>query len=182
MAAAIAYQQTAVAETSAFFFAMLLAPKLLRRDAFIFLGTVVAITLAWLDAAIITAGVGKVAFALAGFYVDYTKKALPSSAAGGVAHFAPGARGSGLDRRRRDRQPRGRDRVDWVLHALGGGDPAGDGGCGAAVPALPGARRGAAHPAGRRTAGAVAGPASSAAGARSRGSRPAGGRRSSPRS
>ena len=38
MAAAIAYQQTAVAETSAFFFAMLLAPKLLRRDAFVFLG------------------------------------------------------------------------------------------------------------------------------------------------
>ena len=44
MAAAIAYQQTAVAETSAFFLAMLLAPKLLRRDAFVFLGTVVAIT------------------------------------------------------------------------------------------------------------------------------------------
>src|SRR6202050_5490251 len=35
MAAAIAYQQTSVAETSAFFLAMLLAPKVLCRDAFI---------------------------------------------------------------------------------------------------------------------------------------------------
>jgi len=56
MAAAISIQQTAVAETSAFFFAMLLAPKLHRRDAFVFLGTVVAITVAWLTAAVITAG------------------------------------------------------------------------------------------------------------------------------
>ena len=114
MAAAIAYQQTAVAETSAFFLALLLAPKLLRRDAFLFLGTVVAITLVWLTAAITTAGAGKVAFALAGFYVDYTKKALPTSAAGGVAHFALAiaaaaliAAGAIASRRR--------DRVDWVL-------------------------------------------------------------------
>src|ERR1019366_2866779 len=77
MAAAISFQQTAVAETSAFFFAMLLAPRLLRRDAFIFLGTVAAIMVAWLSAAIITAGAGTVAFALAGFYVSYTQKALP---------------------------------------------------------------------------------------------------------
>jgi hypothetical protein len=114
MAGAIAYQQTAVAETSAFFLALLLAPKLLRRDAFVFLGTVVAITLVWLTAAIATAGAGKVAFALAGFYVDYTRKALPTSAAGGVAHFALAiaataliAAGAIASRRR--------DRVDWVL-------------------------------------------------------------------
>jgi 4-amino-4-deoxy-L-arabinose transferase-like glycosyltransferase len=114
MAAAIAYQQTAVAETSAFFLALLLAPRLLRRDAFLFLGTAVAITLVWLTAAIATAGAGKVAFALAGFYVDYTRKALPTSAAGGVAHFALAiaataliAAGAIASRRR--------DRVDWVL-------------------------------------------------------------------
>ena len=114
MAAAIAYQQTAVAETSAFFLALLLAPKLLRRDAFVFLGTVVAITLVWLTAAIATAGAGKVAFALAGFYVDYTRKALPASAVGGVAHFALAiaataliAAGAIASRRR--------DRVGWVL-------------------------------------------------------------------
>jgi 4-amino-4-deoxy-L-arabinose transferase-like glycosyltransferase len=114
MAAAIAYQQTAVAETSAFFFAILIAPALLRRDAFIFLGTAVAITLVWLSAAIITAGAGKVAFALAGFYVNYTKAALPSSAAGGLAHFGLAlaaavllAAGAIASRRR--------DRVDWVL-------------------------------------------------------------------
>jgi 4-amino-4-deoxy-L-arabinose transferase-like glycosyltransferase len=86
-AAAIAYQQTAVAETSAFFLALLLAPRLLRRDAFIFLGMVVAVTAAWLVAAIITAGADNVVFALAGFYIEYTKKALPSSPAAALAHF-----------------------------------------------------------------------------------------------
>lgn len=88
MAAAVAYQQTAIAETSAFCFALLLAPKLLRRDAFVFLGTVVVITATWLIAAIITAGLSNVAFALAGFYVGYTQKVLPSSASGVLAHFA----------------------------------------------------------------------------------------------
>ena len=46
------------------------------------------ITAAWLTAALITAGADKVAFALAGFYVGYTQKVLPSSAAGAFAHFA----------------------------------------------------------------------------------------------
>jgi 4-amino-4-deoxy-L-arabinose transferase-like glycosyltransferase len=114
MAAAIAYQQTAVAETSAFFLAMLLTPKLLRRDAFIFLGAVVAITLAWLSAAVITAGAGKVAFALAGFYINYTKAALPSSAAGGLAHFGLALAATLLIAAGAIAASR-RDRVDWVL-------------------------------------------------------------------
>jgi 4-amino-4-deoxy-L-arabinose transferase-like glycosyltransferase len=114
MAAAIAYQQTSVAETSAFFFAMLLAPRLLRRDAFVFIGTVAAITLTWLIAAIVTAGLGNVWFALAGFYVVYTQKALPSSALGGVVHFALALAvtlaiaGGAIANRNRAR-------VDWVL-------------------------------------------------------------------
>ncbi|MGA8666422.1 MAG: hypothetical protein WB804_06095, partial [Candidatus Dormiibacterota bacterium] len=106
--------QTAIAETSAFFFAMLLAPTVLRRDAFVFLGTVVVITAAWLAAAIITAGAGTVAFALAGFYVSYTQKALPTSAAGGFVHFGLAfaaalliAAGAIANRRR--------TRVGWVL-------------------------------------------------------------------
>ncbi|HVC41044.1 MAG TPA: glycosyltransferase family 39 protein [Candidatus Saccharimonadales bacterium] len=114
MAAAIAYQQTAVAETSAFCFAMLVAPKLLRRDAFVFAGTVAAITAAWLTAAIITAGAGTVAFALAGFYVDYTQEVLPASAVGGIVHFGLAfaaalliAAGAIANRQR--------PRVDWVL-------------------------------------------------------------------
>jgi hypothetical protein len=114
MAAAIAYQQTAVAETSAFFFAMLLAPNLLRRDAFVFLGTVVAITVAWLTAAVVTAGAGTVAFALAGFYVNYTQKALPTSAAGGVAHFGL-ALAAALLVAAGAIANRHRPRVDWVL-------------------------------------------------------------------
>jgi 4-amino-4-deoxy-L-arabinose transferase-like glycosyltransferase len=114
MAAAIAYQQTAVAETSAFCLAMLLAPTLLRRDAFIFVGTAVLITTAWLAAAILTAGLGNVAFALAGFYVAYTQLALPSSPSGALAHFALAglatlliAAGAFLARKSA--------RLDWVL-------------------------------------------------------------------
>ena len=114
MAAAIAYQQTAVAETSAFFFAMLLAPRLLRRDAFVFLATVASITAVWLIAAVITAGAGTVAYALAGFYVSYTQKVLPTSAAGGIAHFGVAfaaalliAAGAIANRHR--------PRMDWVL-------------------------------------------------------------------
>jgi 4-amino-4-deoxy-L-arabinose transferase-like glycosyltransferase len=114
MAAAIAYQQTAVAETSAFFFAMLLAPTVLRRDAFVFLGTVAVLTGAWLTAAIVTAGAGNVWFALAGFYVDYTKKALPTSAAGGAAHFGI-AVAAGLLIAAGALLNRNRLRVDWVL-------------------------------------------------------------------
>jgi 4-amino-4-deoxy-L-arabinose transferase-like glycosyltransferase len=114
MAAAIAYQQTSVAETSAFFLAMLLARKLFRRDAFIFLGTVVVITLVWLSAAVITAGAGKVAFALAGFYVNYTKAALPSSAVGGVAHFALALAATLLIAIGAIAGSH-RDRVEWVL-------------------------------------------------------------------
>jgi 4-amino-4-deoxy-L-arabinose transferase-like glycosyltransferase len=114
MAAAISIQQTAVAETGAFFFAMLLAPKLRRRDAFVFLGTVAAITLAWLTAAVITAGAGTVAFALAGFYVSYTQKALPTSAVGGFAHFGI-AVGAGLLIAAGAIANRQRPRMDWVL-------------------------------------------------------------------
>jgi 4-amino-4-deoxy-L-arabinose transferase-like glycosyltransferase len=114
MAGAIAYQQTAVAETSAFFFAMLLAPRLLRRDAFVFLGTVAVITLVWLTVAIITAGAGNVAFALAGFYVGYTQQTLPRSAAGGVAHFGL-ALGAGLLIAAGAILSRYRARVGWVL-------------------------------------------------------------------
>jgi 4-amino-4-deoxy-L-arabinose transferase-like glycosyltransferase len=114
VACAVAYQQTAVAETGAFCFAMLLAPTLRRRDAVVFLGTVMTITAVWLIAAFSTAGVGKVAFALAGFYVAYTQKVLPASASGALAHFAIAgfagvliAVGAILARKR--------ERLDWVL-------------------------------------------------------------------
>jgi 4-amino-4-deoxy-L-arabinose transferase-like glycosyltransferase len=119
MAAAIAYQQTAVAETSAFFVAMLLTPKLMRRDAVAFAATVITVTAAWLVTAIITAGAGKVAFALAGFYIGYTQRALPSSTSGAFAHFAFAgvaglliAVGTVLARKR--------ERLDWVLLLWGG--------------------------------------------------------------
>ena len=156
MAAAVAYQQTSVAETSAFFFAMLLAPKVLRRDAAIFIATVVVITLAWLTLAISTAGLGKVAFALAGFYVDYTKTALPKSAVGGATHFALAiavalaiAAGAVINRHR----AAGR----LGARALGRFDAGRHRGGGAAVSPLPGTGRGAAHPARCRNHGPVSG-------------------------
>jgi 4-amino-4-deoxy-L-arabinose transferase-like glycosyltransferase len=114
IAAAVGYQQTAIAETSAFFFALLLAPKLRRRDAFVFLGTTVSITAVWLIAAIITAGAGKVAFALAGFYIGYTQKVLPSSPTGALLHFALAAF-AGLLIAAGAILARKRERLDWVL-------------------------------------------------------------------
>ena len=144
MAAAVAYQQTAVAETSAFFLAMLVAPKLLRRDAFIFLGTVAAITGVWLSAAIITAGAGNVAFALAGFYVGYTKQTLPTSALGGFAHFAL-AGGAALLIAVGAILSRHRPRVRLGARTLGRSDPGRDRGGRPAVSALPGAGGRTAH-------------------------------------
>jgi 4-amino-4-deoxy-L-arabinose transferase-like glycosyltransferase len=114
VAAAIGIQQTAVAETCAFFLAMLLAPKLLRRDAFVFLGTVAVITIVWLSAGVITAGAGNAAYALAGFYVGYTQSTLPKSALGGVAHFGL-ALGAALLIAAGSIVNRHRARLDWVL-------------------------------------------------------------------
>ena len=97
MAAAIAYQQTAVAETSAFFFAMLAgARSCSAATPSSSSARSPRSPCAWLTAAIITAGAGKVAFALAGFYVSYTKKALPTSAAGGVRAFRASPVGAAL--------------------------------------------------------------------------------------
>ena len=73
-----------------------------------------AITVVWLTAAIITAGAGNVAYALAGFYVGYTQQTLPKSAAGGLAHFAL-ALGAALLIAAGAIASRHRPRVDWVL-------------------------------------------------------------------
>jgi 4-amino-4-deoxy-L-arabinose transferase-like glycosyltransferase len=87
VAVSIAYQQTAVAEAGAFALAIALSPRARWRDLVAFLVTVVAITSAWLGVAVYTAGAGRVAFSLVGFYVDYTRSVLPSSASGAALHF-----------------------------------------------------------------------------------------------
>ena len=88
VAVSIAYQQTAVAEASAFALAIALSPRTRLRDLMTYLVTAVAITAAWLGVAVYTAGAGRVAFSLVGFYVDYTRSVLPASASGVGLHFA----------------------------------------------------------------------------------------------
>ncbi len=88
VAAGIAYQQTVVAEAGAFAIITAVSPRTRWRELAAYVGTVVAITAAWLSVAIATAGAGKVAFALVGFYIPYTRSVLPSDNGGVFAHIA----------------------------------------------------------------------------------------------
>ena len=88
VAAGIAYQQTVVAEATAFGLIIALSPRTRWRDLMAYVGTVVAITAAWVAVAIATAGANKVAFALVGFYIPYTRSVLPSANSGVVTHIA----------------------------------------------------------------------------------------------
>jgi hypothetical protein len=64
------------------------SPRTRWRDLVAYLGTIAVITAAWLSVAIATAGASRVAFALVGFYIPYTRSVLPSSGAGVVVHIA----------------------------------------------------------------------------------------------
>ncbi|HXZ99780.1 MAG TPA: glycosyltransferase family 39 protein [Candidatus Binatia bacterium] len=73
-ALAVAYQQTAIAETCAFGLVIALVPAGSRsRRLALYAGTVVVLTGAWLVPSILTAGVTAVGYALAGFYVGFTQ-------------------------------------------------------------------------------------------------------------
>ncbi|MBV8929389.1 MAG: glycosyltransferase, partial [Mycobacteriaceae bacterium] len=87
MAAAIAYQQTAIAEASAFGLALALSPRAGRRELGVYASTVLGITALWVGVAMITAGASHVAFGLVGFYVAYTQSVLPASSSGAAVHF-----------------------------------------------------------------------------------------------
>ena len=88
VALGIAYQQTVVAEAAAFALVLLVSPRAGWRHLAVYLAPIVAITAAWVTAAFITAGPSKVAFALVGFYIPYTRSVLPSSGGGVVVHIA----------------------------------------------------------------------------------------------
>ncbi|HSP64966.1 MAG TPA: glycosyltransferase family 39 protein [Candidatus Deferrimicrobium sp.] len=88
VAAGIAYQQTVVAEAAAFAVIIAVSPRTGWRELVAYVGTVALITAAWVSVAIATAGAGRVAFALVGFYIPYTRSVLPSSGAGVVLHIA----------------------------------------------------------------------------------------------
>jgi hypothetical protein len=85
-AAAIAYQQTAVADAAAFALILLVAGRSWRRLA-LYGATVLALTAAWLGASVATAGAHRVAFALGGFYVEYTRSVIPQTIGGGLQHW-----------------------------------------------------------------------------------------------
>ncbi len=88
VAAGIAYQQTVVAEAAAFAVIIAVSPRTRWRDLVAYVGTAAVITAAWLSVAVATAGAGKVAFALVGFYIPYTRSVLPSNGAGVALHIA----------------------------------------------------------------------------------------------
>lgn len=87
-AMAIAYQQTAVADAAALGLILVVSPAVRLRQVVAFVGTVVAVTAAWVGAAVLSAGAATVGFALGGFYVAYTQAMLPTTVGGLLRHAA----------------------------------------------------------------------------------------------
>lgn len=85
-ACAIAVQQTAIADAAVFGLILMIAPTARRKYFIAYLAAVVALTAAWILPAIILAGPGTIAFALAGFYVAYTQSVLPGTSSGLLRH------------------------------------------------------------------------------------------------
>jgi 4-amino-4-deoxy-L-arabinose transferase-like glycosyltransferase len=72
-AAGIAYQQTALADTCAFGLILATAGRASWRRVAMYAATVAGLTAAWLIPALVTAGAGKVAYALVGYWVQFTQ-------------------------------------------------------------------------------------------------------------
>jgi 4-amino-4-deoxy-L-arabinose transferase-like glycosyltransferase len=73
VAAGIAYQQTALADTCAFALILATAGRASWRRVAVYAATVAGLTAAWLIPAVVTAGAGKVAYALVGFWVQFAQ-------------------------------------------------------------------------------------------------------------
>ena len=73
VAVAIAYQQTALAEACAFGFILLVTSRGNWRRFTAYAATVAALTAAWLIPTAVSVGASTVAYALAGFYVRFTR-------------------------------------------------------------------------------------------------------------
>lgn len=80
-AAAIAYQQTALADAAAFAGIIVLAAARPLRSLALYLATLAVGTALWLVPSVLLAGASNVGFALVGFYLGFTQRALP------VSHF-----------------------------------------------------------------------------------------------
>lgn len=81
-AAAIAYQQTAVADAAAIGLILVLSSQVRARQIGAYAVTVLAATAAWVAGAVLSAGAGTVGFALGGFYLAYTQSVLPTTSSG----------------------------------------------------------------------------------------------------
>lgn len=93
-AAAIAYQQTALADALAMGLILLLGPPFHLRHVLAYAAAVVVPTAGWLLVVTALAGWHNVAFALAGFYVPFTESVLPAGRTG-LALYAAGIAGAG---------------------------------------------------------------------------------------
>jgi len=69
----IAYQQTALADTCAFALILATAGRASWRRVAMYAATVAGLTAAWLICTLVTAGAGKVAYALVGYWVQFTE-------------------------------------------------------------------------------------------------------------
>jgi 4-amino-4-deoxy-L-arabinose transferase-like glycosyltransferase len=72
-AAGIAYQQTALADTCAFGLILATAGRASWRRVGMYAATVAGLTAAWLIPALVTTGGGKLAYALVGYWVQFTQ-------------------------------------------------------------------------------------------------------------
>ena len=78
---ALGIQQTAVADASAFFIAMLVSSRISRRELVLFSLSVGAAVAAWLGIAIASAGLAQVTFSLVTFFFDYAAYSVPAPTA-----------------------------------------------------------------------------------------------------
>jgi len=115
----IAYQQTALADTCAFGLILATAGRASWRRVAMYAVTVAGLTAAWLIPALLTAGAGKVAYALVGYWVQSTEAQvlgvgrwslpipIPISAVFALVVLAVVVSGAWLRRRDRD--------ISWTL-------------------------------------------------------------------
>jgi hypothetical protein len=85
-AVAIGFQQTALADAAVLGLMILLSPRARRRDLLLYVATVTVLTGAWVAASVALAGASRVAFALVGFYAQYSADALPVTAVERLLH------------------------------------------------------------------------------------------------
>jgi 4-amino-4-deoxy-L-arabinose transferase-like glycosyltransferase len=109
----IAYQQTALADTCVFGLILATAGRRSWRRVAVYAATVVGLTVAWLIPAVATAGAGRVAYALVGYWVQFTQgqgqAAIPMVIRAIVVLIVLTLVVSGTWLRRRDRD------VTWAL-------------------------------------------------------------------